>query len=51
MKIMKSLKRAKGEEKAMQMNGWEFKTHAQKYMSNTCLVISSLPQEALVAIH
>lgn len=51
MKIMKSLNLTEGEEKAMQINYWEFKIHVQKYMSNTCLVISSLPQEALVAIN
>lgn len=35
----------------MQINCWEFKTRAQKYMSYTCLAISSLPQEAHVAIN
>lgn len=44
MKIIKSPKRAEGKEKVMQTNSQKFKTCAQKYMSNTCLVFSSLSQ-------
>lgn len=42
----------KGKKKPCKLtNCWEFKTHAQEYMSNTCLVCSSFPHEALVAIN
>jgi len=51
MKTMITLKRTEGDEKAMQISCWEFKTHAQKCMSNTRLLSSSLRQETLVSMN